>query len=86
MLQRLVQAAQNPSGGSLAAHDRYNVVFQYIFPWRFGMRRRAALIPSALLALLLCGSLSACGQKGPLYLPQPDQDSNASVHLSGGVS
>lgn len=50
------------------------------------MRRRAALIPSALLALLLCGSLSACGQKGPLYLPQPDQDSNASVHLSGGVS
>jgi predicted small lipoprotein YifL len=26
-----------------------------------------------ILLLSLCGLLLACGQKGPLYLPQPDQ-------------
>ena len=28
---------------------------------------------SLLLLLALCALLQACGQKGPLYLPQPDQ-------------
>jgi predicted small lipoprotein YifL len=27
----------------------------------------------AVLLVLLCLSLGACGQKGPLYLPQPNQ-------------
>ncbi len=28
---------------------------------------------SLLLLIALCALLQACGQKGPLYLPQPDQ-------------
>jgi len=27
----------------------------------------------AILLLCVCASLSACGQKGPLYLPQSDK-------------
>ena len=35
-------------------------------------RRHLILLPMALLAVvLLC---NACGQKGPLYLPEPSQD------------
>ena len=30
-------------------------------------------IPLLLLTCLLTLGLSACGQKGPLYLPQPEQ-------------
>jgi len=34
------------------------------------MPSRRLLVP--LLALLMGSLLGACGQKGPLYLPQPD--------------
>ncbi|MBK8186986.1 MAG: lipoprotein [Cellvibrio sp.] len=33
------------------------------------MRKSAIVL---VLFLMLCGALTACGQKGPLYLPGPD--------------
>lgn len=39
-------------------------------------------IVHGLLALLLLAGLSACGQKGPLYLPDEEQQQNDNGSLS----
>ncbi|MCB1852542.1 MAG: lipoprotein [Gammaproteobacteria bacterium] len=39
------------------------------------MHSRPRYLPWIVIVLLTLSSmLSACGQKGPLYLPQPDQE------------